>query len=82
MRHSCSILSAEESVSPLGAFDSQTAGGMEKTNDRTIVYIFVGCIIIGDKWWKIASGALVVLIGIGYVALEFIPSIEPPANMR
>jgi hypothetical protein len=28
------------------------------------------------------DGAIVGLIGVAYVALEFIPSIEPPANMR
>lgn len=37
---------------------------------------------MGDKWWKYLDGALVVLVGIGYIALEFVPSIEPPANMR
>lgn len=66
----------------MGAFGVRQQAGWRRLTTRTTVYIFVGCIIIGDKWWKIASGALVVLIGIGYVALEFIPSIEPPANMR
>lgn len=37
---------------------------------------------MGDNWWKYLSGALVVFAGIGYVALEFSPNIEPPANMR
>ena len=27
-------------------------------------------------------GALVALIGVVYIGLEFVPSIEPPANMR
>lgn len=37
---------------------------------------------MGDNWWKYTSGSIIVLTGIGYVALEYIPSIEPPANMR
>ena len=28
------------------------------------------------------AGSVVGLIGVGYGVLEFIPSIEPPANMR
>ena len=46
------------------------------------VYIFIGSIIVGGSWWKNADGALVGLVGIGYAVLEYIPSIEPPANMR
>ncbi|KAK3678066.1 hypothetical protein LTR78_002161 [Recurvomyces mirabilis] len=49
---------------------------------RGIFYIFVGSITMGWKWWRYTAGALIVLVGIGYVALEFVPSIEPPANMR
>ena len=37
---------------------------------------------MGDNWWKYTAGALVTVVGIGYAALEFVPSIEPPANMR
>jgi hypothetical protein len=47
-----------------------------------IVYIFIGSVIVGEKWFRIVPGTLVGLIGIGYAALEFVPSIEPPANMR
>lgn len=47
-----------------------------------LVYIFVGCIIMGDNWWKYLSGALITFAGIAYVAMEFTPNIEPPANMR
>ena len=46
------------------------------------VYIFLGSIIVGDYWWKYVAGTIVGIVGIGYVALEFVPSIEPPANMR
>jgi hypothetical protein len=46
------------------------------------VYLFVGCIIMGDKWWKYLDGALIAFAGIAYIACEFVPSMEPPANMR
>jgi hypothetical protein len=46
------------------------------------VYIFIGSVIVGEKWFRIVPGTLVGIIGIGYAALEFVPSIEPPANMR
>jgi hypothetical protein len=49
---------------------------------RGVFYVFVGCIIMGGSWWKYAAGGLVAFVGVGYVALEFVPSIEPPANMR
>jgi hypothetical protein len=47
-----------------------------------IVYIFIGSVIVGQGWYRIVPGTLVGIIGIGYAALEFVPSIEPPANMR
>jgi len=37
---------------------------------------------MGDNWWKYTAGSIITFIGIGYAVLEFIPSIEPPANMR
>lgn len=46
------------------------------------VYIFVGSIIVGDNWWKWVAGSIVGIVGVGYVVLEYIPSIEPPTNMR
>ncbi|KAK3318647.1 COPI associated protein-domain-containing protein [Apodospora peruviana] len=49
---------------------------------RGIFYIFVGCIILSGPVLKIIAGSIVGLIGVAYVVLEFIPSIEPPANMR
>ncbi|KAK5121420.1 hypothetical protein LTR85_005252 [Meristemomyces frigidus] len=49
---------------------------------RGVFYLFIGCIMMGDNWWKYTAGSIVALIGIGYIALEFVPSIEPPANMR
>lgn len=46
------------------------------------VYIFIGSVLAGDHWFNWVAGIIVALVGIGYVVLEFIPSIEPPANMR
>jgi drug/metabolite transporter (DMT)-like permease len=48
---------------------------------NSLVYLFVGSIIVRDTW-KTVPGALVGFVGIGYIVLEYIPSIEPPANMR
>jgi len=49
---------------------------------RGLFYFFVGALMITEHWWRIAPGAIVMAIGAGYIVLEFIPSIEPPANMR
>lgn len=47
------------------------------------VYIFVGSILLAhDHILRTIAGSIIGLTGVGYVALEFIPSIEPPANMR
>ncbi|KMW67759.1 COPI-coated vesicle protein, variant [Blastomyces dermatitidis ATCC 18188] len=46
------------------------------------VYIFVGCILIEGKVLRIIAGTIVGVVGLGYVALEFVPSIEPPPTMR
>ncbi|RKU49038.1 Late Golgi vesicles protein [Coniochaeta pulveracea] len=50
---------------------------------RGIFYIFIGSVILdSNSVWKIIWGSIVGLVGVGYAALEFVPSIEPPANMR
>ncbi|EOO01499.1 putative copi-coated vesicle protein [Phaeoacremonium minimum UCRPA7] len=49
---------------------------------RGIFYIFVGSILLHDGVLRIIAGSIVGLVGVVYVVLEFIPSIEPPANMR
>ncbi|CBX93696.1 hypothetical protein LEMA_P033700.1 [Plenodomus lingam JN3] len=49
---------------------------------RGIFYIFIGSVIVGERWFRIVPGTIVGIIGVAYAALEFIPSIEPPANMR
>lgn len=33
-------------------------------------------------WLAKLAGAIVGFVGVAYVALEFVPSIEPPSNMR
>lgn len=50
--------------------------------NNLIVYIFIGSLILGDSVWSIITGSIVGLTGLAYVGLEFVPSIEPPANMR
>ncbi|KAG7287715.1 hypothetical protein NEMBOFW57_007228 [Staphylotrichum longicolle] len=49
---------------------------------RGIFYIFVGSILLHEWVLRIIAGSIIGIIGVAYVALEFIPSIEPPANMR
>ena len=50
--------------------------------DGRLVYIFVGSIILNTGWYNYLAGAIVGVTGVAYVVLEFIPSIEPPSNMR
>lgn len=47
-----------------------------------VVYIFVGSIMLHAPVLRYIAGSIVGLTGVGYLVLEFIPSIEPPANMR
>lgn len=49
---------------------------------RGVFYIFIGSVLSNSGWTHFVPGIILALIGIGYAALEFIPSIEPPANMR
>lgn len=49
---------------------------------RGAFYLFVGSLIIDNSIWKWLLGSLVAFAGVVYIALEFVPSIEPPANMR
>jgi hypothetical protein len=49
---------------------------------RGVFYIFVGSILL-DHWTiNKVFGTVVGVVGIAYCVLEFVPSIEPPANMR
>ncbi|TLD13466.1 uncharacterized protein PgNI_03637 [Pyricularia grisea] len=49
---------------------------------RGAFYIFIGSILLNDGALRIIAGSIIGLIGVAYAVLEFIPSIEPPANMR
>ncbi|EFX02684.1 copi-coated vesicle [Grosmannia clavigera kw1407] len=49
---------------------------------RGIFYIFIGSILLHDGTLRIIAGSIIGVIGVIYAVLEFIPSIEPPANMR
>ncbi len=52
------------------------------TLTRAPVYIFLGCLLLGARIISNIAGGVVGVVGIAYIALEFVPSIEPPANMR
>ena len=47
-----------------------------------LVYIFVGSILLHDSILRVIAGSIVGIIGVAFVVLEYIPSIEPPQNMR
>ncbi|KAJ5832746.1 hypothetical protein N7474_001057 [Penicillium riverlandense] len=49
---------------------------------RGIFYVFVGSILLHDHVLREIAGSIVGIIGVAYLVLEFIPSIEPPSNMR
>ena len=49
---------------------------------RGVFYVFVGSILLDSFWAGYASGAIVGVVGLAYVVLEFLPQIEPPPNMR
>ena len=51
-------------------------------NPLLLVYIFVGSIILHGHPLRIIAGSIVGIVGVAYVVLEYIPSIEPPQNMR
>ncbi|KFG79181.1 putative COPI-coated vesicle protein [Metarhizium anisopliae] len=49
---------------------------------RGIFYILLGGLLLGGHVLRNIAGSIVGIVGVGYIALEFIPSIEPPSNMR
>lgn len=55
---------------------------MAQANEHGLVYIFIGGLCFSGHWTKYIIGGIIILVGIAYVALEYVPSIEPPANMR
>lgn len=44
--------------------------------------MFVGTILLHGHILRIIAGSIIALIGVFYIVLEFVPSIEPPENMR
>ncbi|KAI2635095.1 Golgi apparatus membrane protein TVP15 [Xylaria nigripes] len=61
---------------------SRYASFMMSFIGRGIFYIFMGSILLSHHWTRYVAGSIIGLTGVAYVALEFVPSIEPPANMR
>lgn len=49
---------------------------------RGAFYIFAGSILLENHILNIIFGTIIGIIGVCYVILEFLPSIEPPQNMR
>lgn len=49
---------------------------------QSLVYIFIGSIILDGGLFRDILGAIIGITGVGYCALEFLPQIEPPSNMR
>ncbi|KAH7328234.1 Golgi apparatus membrane protein TVP15 [Stachybotrys elegans] len=49
---------------------------------RGVLYVFLGTLLLGDWALSNIAGTIVGAVGLGYVVLEFVPSIEPPSNMR
>ncbi|KAI1470626.1 COPI associated [Daldinia caldariorum] len=49
---------------------------------RGLFYVFVGSLLLNHGVLRIIAGSVVAAVGLAYVALEFVPSVEPPANMR
>lgn len=71
-----------ELVPNVPAAVSRHASFMFSFIGRGIFYIFVGCIILENHVLRIVAGSIVGIVGLAYVALEFVPSIEPPPTMR
>jgi len=49
---------------------------------RGTFYIFTGSILLDIHVTNQVFGTIIAIIGVAYVVLEFVPSIEPPQNMR
>ncbi|CDH52389.1 predicted protein [Lichtheimia corymbifera JMRC:FSU:9682] len=49
---------------------------------RAIFYIFIGGITLNYGPLSIACGVIVLLIGVVYLVLEFVPGIQTPTNMQ
>ncbi|KAI0875856.1 Golgi apparatus membrane protein TVP15 [Hypoxylon argillaceum] len=75
----CSPSSAVESVRvALRLFPSN----LKRFLLRHSLYIFTGSILLSGHPIRYVAGSIIGAVGVVYAALEFVPSIEPPANMR
>lgn len=61
-----------------------SALGRERATDvyDPLVYTFLGSITLDAHWAGYTTGAVIGIVGVAYIVLEFLPQIEPPANMR
>ena len=46
------------------------------------VYVFAGSVLLDTHTVDIVFGSIIGVVGLAYMVLEFVPSIEPPQNMR
>ncbi|KAH3679059.1 hypothetical protein WICMUC_001254 [Wickerhamomyces mucosus] len=74
-----SIVLLEFQIPPL---TQQYASFLFSFLGRGVFYILLGFLIIHDNVLRYLSGFIVVIIGIAYSILEFIPSVEVPDNFR
>ncbi|ODV80540.1 COPI associated [Suhomyces tanzawaensis NRRL Y-17324] len=49
---------------------------------RGVFYTFIGASINGASAFRIIAGLIVFVVGLGYIALEAVPSVSPPENMN
>ncbi|KAK9458806.1 Golgi apparatus membrane protein TVP15 [Lipomyces oligophaga] len=49
---------------------------------RGLFYVLIGALIFSPGPLRIVGGAVIMLVGVAYIILEYTPSIEPPSNMR
>lgn len=48
----------------------------------TLAYTLVGITIGGSSWFRLFVALVIVLIGLAFIAVEFVPSVDLPANMN
>ncbi|KAI7890193.1 COPI associated protein-domain-containing protein [Mucor mucedo] len=65
----------------LPAMITQFASFMFSFLGRGVFYIFIGCITLNYNGLGLASGIIVLVIGVGFVVLQF-THIEAPSNMQ
>ncbi|KAI8975538.1 COPI associated protein-domain-containing protein [Mycotypha africana] len=66
----------------LPAVVTQFASFMFSFMGRAIFYIFIGCITLSYGHLAIASGVIIVVIGLVYLVLHFFKKIDAPSNMQ